>query len=337
MIKLFQAFIISIAIALFAFAIDFYRFSHQALTILDDGYVDYIFKPGSNMKTLARDLYKMDLLSTKRDRYYLMFLAKYNGQDQSLKAGEYRIIAQTTVPDLLDQIAGGKVLYHSITLVNGWTFARALQEVEENPYLKHQVAKLTPKTIMAFAKLPQTNPEGLLYPETYYFVRNYSAQAMVRWAYDSLQEVLEKEWRGRAKGLPYKTSYQALIAASLIEKETRLDKEREIISGVIVRRLQRRMRLQFDPTVIYGLGDAYDGNITKADLLQETPYNTYRNRGLPPTPIALPGVRSIHAAMHPDHSGVLYFVATGNGGHVFSKTLEEHNQAVAKYILKRGG
>jgi UPF0755 protein len=187
---------------------------------------------------------------------------------------------------------------------------------------------------MVKLELAGTHYEGQFLPDTYHFPKNLTDVEFLKRAYSAMQTVLKEEWDNRAVGLSYKNSYEALIMASIIEKETGQASEREQISGVFVRRLEKRMRLQTDPTVIYGMGDKYKGNIRKRDLLRDTPYNTYRRHGLPPTPIALPGRDAIHAALHPAESDALYFVARGDGSHQFSATLKEHNNAVIKYQLK---
>ena len=178
------------------------------------------------------------------------------------------------------------------------------------------------------------HPEGRFLPDTYHFPKNLTDVAFLKRAYDAMTQTLAREWEGRAVGLPLKTPYEALILASIVEKETGLASERQAIAGVFVRRLNKGMRLQTDPTVIYGMGDRYKGNIRKSDLQEDTPYNTYRRFGLPPTPIAMPGRDAIHATLHPDDSKNIYFVSRGDGSHHFSATLEEHNNAVIKYQLK---
>jgi UPF0755 protein len=228
----------------------------------------------------------------------------------------------------------GKVRQYALTLVEGWNFRQVMDAVQSHPSLAHTLQGLENAAIMAQLGHPDEHPEGRFLPDTYHFPKGLSDVAFLQRAYDAMAQTLAQEWEGRAVGLPLQTPYEALILASIVEKETGLASERQAIAGVFVRRLEKRMRLQTDPTVIYGMGERYDGNIRKQDLLEDTPYNTYRRLGLPPTPIAMPGRDAIHATLHPDDSQNIYFVSRGDGSHHFSATLEEHNNAVIKYQLK---
>ncbi len=323
---------ILLVLGLMAGFADFYRFYFSSLPIRNGDFVDYTVRPGATIKVIAHELWGMGVLSHYRDRWYLEIGSKWNGQADYLKAGEYRIVANMTIPDLLDQIVAGRVLYHSITFIEGWTFNQVLAEISKNPFIKHELDNKSLEEVRMLVGFSQPHPEGLIYPETYHFIKGYSDIALLRWAHHSLEDVLQKEWQERADNLPYQTPYQALIVASLIEKETSLTVEKPIVSGVIMRRLQKRMRLQIDPTVIYGLGEKYSGKLKKSDLLSDSPYNTYKRYGLPPSPIALADYQSIHAALHPDDSDYLYFVASGDGSHIFSSTLDQHNNAVQRFI-----
>ena len=234
---------------------------------------------------------------------------------------------------LLDDLVAGKVIQYALTIPEGLTFRQIMQLLRQQPELRHTLADDSPAAVMQAIGEPGQSPEGRFYPDTYHFPRGTTDVQFLRRAYRTMAGVLQQEWQARDTGLPYKTPYDALIMASIIEKETAVPAERERIAGVFVRRLEKGMRLQTDPTVIYALGQSYDGNIHRRDLSLDSPYNTYRHAGLPPTPIAAPGRDSIDAALHPAPGEELYFVARGDGSHEFSRTLEEHNRAVARYQL----
>lgn len=292
--------------------------------------IDYVLKPGSSIKLLANDFYNLGLLSQPN---FLIWLGYSKGVAKHLKAGEYLFVAGTKPGALLDQIASGKVIFHRFTLVEGWNFAQVMNVLNKNELLVHDLAHLNSEAAMNALGLPLNSPEGWFFPATYPFTKDTTDIQILKKAYQMMSHFLAKEWQGRALNLPYKTAYQALIAASLIEKETAQSAERPLISGVIINRLHKNMPLQIDSTVIYGLGSAYTGRITRQDLLKDTPYNTYVHYGLPPTPIAMPSKQSIHAALHPLLSNNLYFVSKENGTHVFSSTLQQQNQAVNNYQI----
>lgn len=256
--------------------------------------------------------------------------ARLSGRADDIKAGEYSLTPGMTPRDLLDKLVAGEVIIHQVILPEGWTLRQALAAIQNHPMIVASIAPEEPEQIQAILGT-DVYPEGMIFPDTYNFSRGTSDLDLLRRAFALMQNVLASEWAGRDVGLPYDTPYEALIMASIIEKETGLASERTRIAGVFTRRLQRGMRLQTDPTVIYGLGDNFDGDLTRADLRRQSPYNTYLNAGLPPTPIALPGRDSIHASLHPDQSDTLYFVARGDGSHYFSSTLEEHERAVQQY------
>jgi UPF0755 protein len=215
--------------------------------------------------------------------------------------------------------------------VEGWNIREVRQELARNPRLEHRLADMTDAQMLAAIGAEEKHPEGLFFPDTYFFNPDSPDIDVLRRAYSLQQQKLQEAWETRAPGLPYKTPYEALIMASIIEKETGVPEERPLIAAVFINRLKKGMRLQTDPTVIYGLGAKFDGNLRKVDLQRDTPYNTYTRAGLPPTPIAMPGEEAILAALHPAPSNALYFVAKGNGTHQFSATLEEHNRAVNRY------
>jgi UPF0755 protein len=315
------------------FGYDLYHFASTPL-LPNNQSVDYILKSGLGIQALSDDLIALGILK-RRQKYYLRFLIKLRGDAMKLKSGEYRLQPGETPDQIIDQIVAGRVLYHSFTIIDGWTFANLKAALDESPFIKHTLVHDSTSQVMQQLGLTQQSPEGLFFPDTYKFTLNTKDTTLLKWACQVMQQHLQKAWQGRAKHLPYKNAYQALIAASLIEKETAIPKEGPMIAGVLVRRLQKRMRLQFDPTVIFAMGASYNGNISKKDLRMKSPYNTYTVYGLPPTPIAFPSLHSIESALHPDDSDNLYFVATGDGGHVFSADLKSHNIAVQEYIKKR--
>jgi len=232
----------------------------------------------------------------------------------------------------LSLLASGKVTSYRFTIIEGWSVKQLLHALGSDPVLRHTLETLA--ELESVPGLPAGNPEGWFLPETYIFVRGDSDQQILRRAYRDMQQDLSSVWLGRDTGLPYETQDELLIMASIVEKETSMDSERADIAGVFVRRLLKHWRLETDPTVIYGMGDSYQGNIRRRDLKKDTPYNTYTRHGLPPTPIALPGLASLQAAAHPANGDAMFFVASGQGGHTFSSTLEAHNRAV-KDLIKR--
>lgn len=309
---------------------EYRAFRENPMAVTESGKVLTV-KPGMSLNAVARDLEQQGLIENYR---LFVWMARLGGKAAQLQAGEYQLMPGMTPPQLLQQMVEGKVHQYAITLVEGITFRELLQQLQDNPFLRHDLASLDNAAVMASIGHPGEHPEGRFLPETYHFPRGLSDVEFLRRAYQAMQERLEREWQGRAEGLPLKSPYEALILASIVEKETGLESERQAIAGVFVRRMKKGMRLQTDPTVIYGLGLDFDGNLRRRDLLSDTPYNTYTRRGLPPTPIAMPGADAIHAALHPDDSDKLYFVARGDGSHQFSATLEEHNRAVIEYQLK---
>jgi UPF0755 protein len=288
---------------------------------------------GASLRTVASSLNDGNLLDQP-----LIFTAwaRITQRDHSLKAGEYQLTPGLTPGGLLELLNSGEVLLHSITFIEGSTFADIRKVLAQSPDVRGEYASRSPQDIMRALGQPDVHPEGQFFPDTYRFPRNTTDIELLGIAFRRMQQELKSAWESRAKDLPLAGPYEALILASIVEKETALDTERPQIAGVFVERLRRGMRLQTDPTVIYGMMSAYDGNIRRADLLRDTPYNTYTRAGLPPTPIALPGLDSVRAAVNPQSSGALFFVATGNGdgSHYFSRTLAEHNAAVKRYLQK---
>lgn len=290
----------------------------------------YTIKSGMNLRNIGEDLTQRGIL---RHPYYFMLEGRLQGSDSRVKAGEYLLNPETTQRQLLTQFVDGKVVQHSLSLIEGWSYKKIMNAVSGNEKLVQTLSNVDRKSVMTALGYPEVHPEGRFFPDTYHFPSGMTDIEFLHRAYEEMEHVLQEEWQERDDGLPYKTSDEALIMASIIEKETAVAEERAAIAGVFVRRLQKGMKLQTDPTVVYAMGDDYQGNIRRKDLKIDSPYNTYFYAGLPPTPIALPGVEAIHAALHPEAGDSLYFVATGDGSHYFSKTLKEHNRAVAKYQL----
>ncbi|MBZ9537901.1 endolytic transglycosylase MltG [Modicisalibacter tunisiensis] len=253
----------------------------------------------------------------------------------ALRAGEFRLAPGMSGRAALEHLGSDQVVTYTVTFPEGWTFRQVRQSLDDAVKLKHTLEGLDGEEVMARLGHPDQHPEGRFFPDTYRYHKGVSDTAILARAYARMQASLDEVWDERDKDLPLESPYQALILASLIERETGVAGERPRIAGVFVRRLEKGMRLQTDPSVIYGLGDDYDGNITRADLQRKTPYNTYVIDGLPPTPIAMPGMAALRAAVHPADGDALYFVATGDGSHHFSATLREHNAAVRRYILNR--
>ncbi|MBY7943228.1 endolytic transglycosylase MltG [Vibrio fluvialis] len=249
-----------------------------------------------------------------------------------IKAGTYQLMPDMKLAQALKLLVSGKEHQFAITFVEGSRFSEWMAILEQNEQLKHTLTESSEADIAKQLGIEQSKLEGLFLAETYHFTKGVSDLDILKRAHRKLEGILNSAWETRQENLPLTSPYQALILASIIEKETAVESERERIASVFVNRLNKRMRLQTDPTVIYGMGDNYDGNIRKKDLRAPTPYNTYVINGLPPTPIAMPGEASIRAALNPEQSAYLYFVASGNGGHVFSKNLTEHNRAVRAYL-----
>lgn len=325
----------SFALLLLAFASGadlYWRWEVRPLPIGSQA-LDVEIMPGESLRHVAQQFQAKGVLPHAWD---LVAYARLHEAANGLRAGEYRLEPGLTVAGLLALLRSGKVVMHSLTLVEGWTFAQALAAVEREPNLQHSLEGLDRRELMRRLGFDGTSPEGLILPDTYQFPRGTSDVAFLRRAHEASAQALNAAWAGRAKDLPYQSPYDALIMASIIEKETGQPAERGKIAGVFVRRLQKGMKLQSDPTVIYGLGDSYNGDITLRDLRTDTPYNSYTRYGLPPTPICLPGRASLDAAMHPEAGNALYFVARGDGTHEFSATLRQQNAAVAKYQLQHG-
>lgn len=285
--------------------------------------------------TPTRTFYRLEANGVIKDAFWLRVYWRFNLGKQPLHSGEYRMQPGMTVEGLIDLWKRGEMVQYSLTLVEGWNFRQVRAALAKEEKLDHSLDGLSDSQVMD--KLGHTGifPEGRFFPDTYRYVRGMSDIELLKTAYDRLDEVLAKEWQQRSSDVPYTEPYQALIMASLVEKETGVPQERGQIAGVFVRRMAMGMLLQTDPTVIYGLGDRYSGKLTRAHLKESTPYNTYMNAGLPPTPISMVGREAIHAALNPVEGSSLYFVARGDGTHVFSDDLDAHNNAVKEFQLKR--
>ena len=310
---------------------DFMQFQQRPLHV-DSDETTLVVSSGMSFKRIVQALSDRGMIDRP---HYLTAWARWTGHASRIQAGEYAIPAGLLPMQLLERMAQGRVVQHTLTVVEGWSMAQMLDAMRAHDKIRPTLPSLDSATVMAALGLPAEHPEGRFYPDTYHFPAGTTDVAFLRRAYDTMAKLLAAEWEARDPQTPLKTPYEALILASIIEKETGLPEERAQIAGVFVRRLQRGMRLQTDPTVIYGMGSRFDGNLRRADLRNDTPYNTYTRKGLPPTPIALPGRDAIHAALHPASGRSLYFVSRGDGSHYFSATLDEHNAAVRRYQLNR--
>lgn len=308
---------------------DFQRAVERRLSIAGDTVFE--IAKGASLREIAGALAERGII---RRPLWFVALAYRRGEAGKLKYGEYLLKPAMEMGDLLALFVSGRVRQHALTIVEGWTTRQLLAALAAQPALDHQVSGKSPQEVWSALGYPAGSAEGRFFPDTYLFPKGFRDIDLLRRAVSRMDGVLDAEWRARAPGLPYTSAYEALILASIVEKETAKDHERPRVAGVFIRRLERRMRLQTDPTVIYGMGEHYSGNITLDHLRQDTPYNTYTREGLPPTPIAFPSAASLRAALHPDRGSSLYFVARGDGSHVFSDTLPEHDRAVATFQKK---
>jgi UPF0755 protein len=293
---------------------------------------DFTVKGGASLKSVARNLADEGLLPEAQTFW---ILGRVLGKAGSVRAGTYRIAAPLTPLELLDKLSSGDVLPIEIVFVEGTTFRQWLAQMKQHPHIRTTLDGLGDAEIRAAVGVREAALEGLFFPDTYRFLSGASDVELLRRAYAEMGRRLARAWESRDPALPLASAYEALILASIVEKETGQSAERPAVASVFVNRIRKGMRLQTDPTVIYGLGARFDGNLRKRDLLADTPWNTYTRDGLPPTPIAMPGAASIAAALHPAQTDFVYFVGKGDGTHQFSRTLEEHNRAVAKYQLGR--
>lgn len=297
--------------------------------------LDLSIPAGSSARQVAQQMHDAGV---RTPSWLLYGWLRLSGQSRQIQAGSYEIPSGMTPLQLLDRLVRGEQALRRVTLVEGWNYRQVLQALKTADQLRWDLPESVlqqPADLMRALGLPRSYPEGRFFPDTYLYPKHDKASAVLRQAAAAMQRQLRQAWAERAPGLPLKSADEALILASVIEKETGASADRGLIAAVFINRLRLGMRLQTDPTVIYGLGPAFDGNLRKRDLLADTPYNSYTRAGLPPTPIAMPGLASIRAALHPAASQAIYFVARGDGSSQFSATLEEHNRAVRRYILER--
>ncbi len=297
---------------------------------LQTGAETYYFKPGTTLRGVAEELKRRGVLAETRSFVWGAYLT---GRSRQIKAGEYRFSGGISPRALLAQMIAGKVVEYPLRFVEGWTFSQVRQVMEEAPRLAQTLAGLPAREVMMRLGYPNLHPEGRFYPDTYYYTSDQPDHTILAKAFEKMRERLVREWVGREDGLPFKSLDEALILASIVEKETGKAEERPLIAGVFINRLRKGMKLQTDPSVIYGLGKGFNGNLRLRDLRKDSPYNTYTRAGLPPTPIAMPGGDALRAVLHPAKTRALYFVSRGDGSHQFSETLEEHNKAVVQYQL----
>lgn len=289
---------------------------------------EFDLKQGSNLKSVARDMQQAGLLAQD---WPFVWLVRLLGKSAQLKAGSYALTHPVSPMELAGIITRGDVNLSRISIIEGWTFRQMRAALDANPDITHSTIGLSDTEILQRIGAAESHPEGLFFPDTYTFAAGSSDLTVLKHAYLAMQQRLQQAWSGREAGLPLQTPYQTLILASIVEKETGIASDRTMIAGVFVNRLRKGMLLQTDPTVIYGMGEKFDGNLRKRDLLTDTVYNTYTRVGLPPTPIALPGMAALQAVLHPAKTDALYFVARGDGSSHFSSNLATHNQAVNQY------
>jgi len=295
--------------------------------------VEFEVPAGSRLRTAIRELERAGI-----DVGAIQFelLARAYGRARDIRAGNYQLSRALTPKELLDKLTRGDVMQAEVKLIEGWNIRQVRAALDTHPNLRHDTQPLSDDELLAKVGATESHPEGLFFPDTYLFAKGSSDVAVLRRAYRAMQRHLENEWELRDPEVPVRTPYEALILASIIEKETGHASERDLIGGALANRLRIGMRLQVDPAVIYGLGESFDGNLKKIHLLADGPYNSYTRAGLPPTPIAMPGLASLRAALRPAKTDALYYVARGDGTSHFSRTLDEHNRAVTRYQLPAG-
>jgi UPF0755 protein len=290
--------------------------------------LQFSISAGSSLRSASAQMVEAGVI---RSAFSFELLTRIFGDPRNVKAGNYEVERGITPLELIEKITRGTSAALSITFVEGWNFRQMRKVLDDNPALSHETLGLSDVDVLQRLGLEETSPEGLFFPDTFHFSAGMTDLNILRRSYDLMQKHLAAQWAQRSPDLPLATPYEALILASIVEKETGKAVERSIISAVFLNRLKLGMKLQTDPTVIYGLGEVFDGNLRKHDLLSDTPYNTYTRVGMPPTPIAMPGLASLHAALHPAPTDALYFVAKGDGSSHFSRSFEEHDRAVTKY------
>lgn len=304
-----------------------YLHVHSSITLPVKPY-EFSVRQGSNLKQVAQQLADSGVIYNK---WSLILLARYLNLESAIKAGDYLLTENVTQIALLNYLTKGDAKQNEIRILEGSTFSKLRKSLNEHPAIQNHTAGLSDQEILRLIGATESAAEGLFFPDTYFFIRDSSDIEILQRAYRTMQNHLQVSWSSRTESLPLATPYEALILASIIEKETGRESDRAEIAGVFVNRLRKGMRLQTDPTIIYGMGEQFDGNLRKQDLLADQEYNTYTRAGLPPTPIALPSLASIRAALNPADTDALYFVAKGNGESQFSTNLADHNKAVNKY------
>lgn len=304
-----------------------YYYAHDELP-LEKSPVTFELRAGSSLRNVAGQLAKTGVISRPEP---FEVLARVLGESAKLKAGNYEFSRPLTPLSLLQRMTRGDVTLVAVTFVEGWTFKQIRKALQDNPKIRVETAAMTEAEILEKLEIPQPLGEGWFFPDTYHFSEGTSDLSILRRAHQLMLRHLNQEWERRAPGLPLKTPTEALILASIVEKETGRPEERGLVAAVFINRLRIGMLLQTDPTVIYGMGESFNGNIRKSDLTTDTPYNTYTRAGLPPTPIAMPGLEALRATLNPASSDALYFVARGDGTSKFSRTLAEHERAVTQY------
>ncbi|MGI4813685.1 MAG: endolytic transglycosylase MltG [Janthinobacterium lividum] len=320
-------FLAAAVIVLAALAIGFWHWAHAPLR-LTPTQLDVTIEPRSSLRSVARQLERGGV---PVNRYLFEGMTRVLSLSSALKAGNYEFSDGISPYQVLNKIARGDVDQYVAQVIEGWTFARMRAELDQNPAIRHDTAGMTDAQILKAIGAPETQAEGLFFPDTYLFAANTSDINIYSRAYRLARLKLAQAWNGRADGLPLERPYDALILASIIERETGRADDRAMVSAVFVNRLRVKMPLQTDPSVIYGIGLSFDGRLTRQDLRTDTPYNTYLRTGLPPTPISMPGFAALYAALHPAATPALYFVARGDGSSIFSDNLSDHNLAVDKY------
>jgi UPF0755 protein len=329
--RLFRALVIVIVLALGAASAVAFVWYRQPLPLPASPF-EFEVRPGATLAAVARQLRDAGVIAHP---LALIALARVKGVDRTIKAGSYEVGEGITLPQLLAKLTQGDVTQSSLTIVEGTTFADLMRSLGESGQITHTLADLPDSELLARLGIAEKSPEGQFFPDTYFFANGSSDAALLKRSHRALAERLQIGWDRRATDLPFATPYEALILASIVEKETGRPDDRPLIASVLVNRLKRGMRLQVDPTVIYGIGDKFDGNLRKRDLEADSAYNTYLREGLPPTPIALPSQASLDAVLNPPPTPYLYFVSRGDGTSEFSSTLADHNRAVSKY--QKGG
>jgi UPF0755 protein len=322
-----RVFFVVLLFAIAGFAGWFTHYAHSPLSA--DRYpLEFGVSEGGSLRGVAHDLAAADIIEHP---WAFILLGRISGDATRLKAGEYEIGHAVSPLELLRKITSGEVVQRAITLVEGWTFRQLRDALNAQEMLRHDTVQLSDQEILRLIDAQETHPEGLFFPDTYRFSKGSSDVAVLKRAYSQMKALLSEKWAQRRADLPFKDSYEALILASIVEKETGVNSERSMVAAVFVNRLKLNMLLQTDPSVIYGLGQQFDGNLRKRDLMTDGPYNTYTRAGLPPSPIAMPGLAALDATFNPARSAAIYFVSRGDGSSEFSETLTDHNRAVARY------